>query len=157
MPAVKRAPDGIVVAADADVTCEGLAAAVTAVEAGTAWAVPHDRVVRLAADGHSHAERPYAPMIGGGIVVAHRDVLLDAPLDARFTGWGQEDECWGRALSCLYGKPWQGHADLVHFWHPPQERLSRGIGSDAGMALRRRYRKARNDPQAMRELLQEAR
>lgn len=167
MPAIAASTADIIVLADADVICTGTGLAVGQVARGKPWAIPHDRVVRLdqaateqlletGVEGETHAERPHAPMIGGGILVARRDVLLDAPLDPRFVGWGQEDDCHGRALRSLYGEPWQGSSDLLHLWHPPQQRQSRSIGSDESWALRRRYRSARNDPAAMRELLREA-
>lgn len=167
MPAVEQSRSDTVVLADADVFCPTTALALDAVREGAAWAVPHDRVARLdqpsterllsgCADDPVYVERPYPPMLAGGLLVAQREVLLDVPLDARFTGWGQEDESWGYALTCLHGPPWQGTGELVHLWHPPQERQSRAIGSDEGWQLRRRYRRARNDPDAMRQLLQEA-
>lgn len=166
MPVIDQCGADVVVLADADVFSAGVEAAVEAVTLGAAWAVPHDRVLRLdqasteqlllsGEPGTSYVERPYPPMIGGGLLVARRDVLLEVPLDRRFIGWGQEDECHGRALRCLHGEPWRGRADLIHLWHPPQERQSRAIGSDESWALGRRYRRARNDPDAMRELLRE--
>lgn len=46
--ALRRAPDGILVVADADVMCDGVGTAVEAVATGAArWAVPHLRVNRL--------------------------------------------------------------------------------------------------------------
>ena len=74
----------------------------------------------------------------------------------RIRGWGQEDEAWSIALHCLYGEPWRGDRDLVHYWHPPQPRMSRIIGSVEGQQLRKRYRDAQNDPAAMRALIKEA-
>jgi hypothetical protein len=64
------------------------------------------------------------------------------PLDARFTGWGQEDMAWGWALTRVLGAPWHGLAPLLHLWHPPQERSTRVVGSSAGMRLWERYRRA---------------
>lgn len=168
MPAVEQSRSDTVVLSDADVFCPNVGKALESVIRGAAWAVPHNRVVRLderateqllagADAGSSYAEPPYAPMIGGGLLVARRDVLLEAPLDGRFVGWGQEDECHGRALRCIFGEAWQGRGELVHLWHPPQARKSRSIGSDESWALRRRYRRARSDPAAMRALLEEAR
>jgi hypothetical protein len=157
MPLVRKCSLQVVIVADADVYCDGLREAVEAVRAGVPWAVPHKRVVRLDAKGTGHDEPPYEPLIGGGLLVARRDVLRDVPLDSRFRGWGGEDESWGLALRCLFGEPWQGKSDLIHLWHPPQERMTRRIGNEANWQLRRRYRRARGDPAAMRELLQEAR
>ena len=156
MPAVEASCAEIVVVHDADVACGGLPAALRAVESGAPWAIPHLNVHRLNADG-GEEQRPYRGIEGGGIVVARRPTLLEIPLDPRFAGWGQEDESWGVALNVLAGKPWRGKAPLYHFWHPPQQRLSRTRGSREGWNLRREYFRARSDPDRMRALVQEAR
>jgi hypothetical protein len=147
---------------------DGLAAAVGAVEAGVGWAVPHRYVHRLsegataallngqAWDGIPLAEREYVGVDGGGFVVARRETLLDAPLDPRFVGWGQEDTSWAAALDCLAGGHWRGDADLIHLYHPPQERMTRTRGSRASWALYRRYHATRVRPDAMRALIDEA-
>lgn len=156
----------VIVVQDADVLID-LQPAIEAVKAGAKWAVPHTRVLRLSekatdavlagADpcGLELVQRPYVGVVGGGCVVARREVLLDVPMDERFTGWGQEDEAWGMALKTLHGKPWRGDQDLYHLWHPPQDRMDRKRGNREGYALRQRYAKSRN-PQAMRELVEEA-
>ena len=165
-PAVEASTADVVVVADADVWCDATTTAVTAVEQGAAWAVPHKFVHRLdeastanvyaggGFDGGSLVERPYRGHVGGGIVIVRRDAYLDVPLDPRFGGWGQEDDAWGHALTVMYGKPRRGVAPLFHLHHPPQPRRSRAIGSEAGAALCRRYRAARH-PDAMRQLLDE--
>lgn len=169
--AVRECDAEIVIQADADVWCDGLERAVYALVCGKAsWAVPHRLVHRLGESattavlqgaewrGQSDlAQRPYEGLWGGGIVVARREALLDCPIDPRFQTWGQEDESWALALHCLYGKGWRGTADLVHLFHPPQERLSRRRGSRESWALRQRYHAARRSPDAMRALLEEAR
>lgn len=169
MPAVRRAEDGLVIVADADVWTDGLQRAMSAVVCGAAsWAVPHLMVKRLSIDGTDRLlrggspqasdldQRPYQGVYGGGIVVAHRKTLLDVPLDPRFTGWGQEDQSWGQALLAIEGPAWRGDADLWHLWHPPPQRMSRIRGSQEGWALRRRYVYAsRTGPQAVRDLLKE--
>lgn len=168
-PAVAAAPDGIVVVADADVWCDGLPRAVEAVGGGAPWAMPHRLVHRLTPDATSllvagtgqaqrleTTERPYRGVLGGGIVVAHRDALRAAPLDPRFVGWGQEDISWAIALHTLAGRCWRGSADLLHLWHPPQSRMSRRVGSHDGHHLHRRYLAARRDPALMRALIREA-
>lgn len=170
-PAVAASTADVVVVADADVWCDGLDAAITAVQAGAAWAVPHHRVMRLTAAstaavlaGADHrdagamrlAERPYPGVAGGGLVVARRDVLEEVPLDARFVGWGREDQAWGAALSVLHGKPWRGIEPLLHLWHRPQERPSRSRGCTTSERLWRRYQAART-PAAMRTVIGEAR
>lgn len=165
-PALQRASAEIVVVADADVWCQETAAAVEAVRAGAAWAVPHRGVFRLTEEGTGRLldgevewgpldQNAYLGTLGGGIVVARRETLLDCPLDPRFLGWGHEDECWGIALSALHGRPWRGKVPLVHLWHPPQQRLTRRKGSAPSMNLHRRYSAAVDDPDRIRRLLAE--
>lgn len=166
--AVGDADDGLVVLADADVWSDHVAAAVAEVEAGHTWAIPHRRVFRL--DKHATDavldgaipdrrlgldELPYVGCPAGGMLVTHRDVLLDVPLDPRFVGWGGEDRAHGWALRILYGGPWRGNEPLWHLWHPPQPRESRNRGNATNEALRARYEAIRSDPDAMRQLLQE--
>lgn len=158
MPEIRSSDAEIVVVADADVWTDGLSAAVTAVKDGAPWAMPHTEVHRLSKDGRGLAQEPYRGALGGGIVVAPRQTLLDIPLDPRFVGWGQEDHSWGLALTTLAGIPWRGEATLTHFWHPPQERITRKYGSVESKALYLRYvTAARTDPRAMRDLIEEIR
>ena len=172
-PAVAAADADIVIVADADVWTTGTAAAVASIEAGAPWAIPHTNLYRLTReatadvvngaepdlrdieiDRHGH-RRPYVGYAGGGTVIALRDTLLDVPLDPRFVGWGQEDMSWALALACLRGQPVRQPDDMVHLWHPPQQRANRKIGSLEGKLLHRRYTNARRDPCAMRALLDE--
>ncbi len=166
-PVLEASNAEVVIVADADVFCEGLERCVYAIVSGlAAWGMPHRKVLRLDDDGATafmagaaptgFAQRPYEGVWGGGIVVGQRSALLEAPLDHRFTLWGQEDVSWALALDTLCGQGWRGDADLVHLFHPPQERLTRQKGSREGWDLYLRYRKARRDPEAMRELLEEA-
>ena len=156
VPTLERSEAAIVIVHDADVSCDGIPEAVQAVEDGAPWALPHLRVHRLTEHGLPE-RRPYDGIKGGGIVVARRETLLEIPLDPRFVGWGQEDHSWGLALRVLAGAPWRGTADLVHHWHPPQERLCRKRGSEAGWRLFRRYWRARANPKDMRRIVEEAR
>jgi hypothetical protein len=171
-PMVAAASAPVVVVADADCWSVDVPAAVEAVAAGEAeWAVPMHRIRRFnreftvrvlgGADPDRHTstsleERVYHARDGGGIVVARRDVLVDVPLDPRFEGWGGEDVSWGTALRCLHGRPWRGTADLWHLWHPPQPRSDRVVLTQANDALARRYDHARNNPDVMRALVDEA-
>ena len=169
MPVVWSSCADVVLVADADVWTDDIYEAVAEVQAGAAWAVPHRGVYRLTEQATRElvlgepwehletVERPYLGVEGGGIVVIHRSLLLQVPLDPRFVGWGQEDESHGIALRTLLGPPWRGKAPLAHLWHPPQSRISRTRGSEEGWRLRRRYLKAQRDPRAMRALLEEAR
>ena len=155
----------ILVVADADCWTDGVEAAVRAVEAGAAWAIPHHLVHRLTAAatadvlrglplGGRTVQRPYPGYPGGGITVVRRDVYAEVPLDPRFLGWGQEDESWAHALTVLAGRPWRGTAPLWHLWHPPQPRRSRRWGSTESRRLYERYRAAAA-PDDVRALLAE--
>lgn len=175
--AIRDQPGDILVVSDADVWCPGVAEAIQHVRDGAAWAVPHTKVYRLSQEATAEVltgEEPheamaldpfkpdlpgiaYAGVLGGGIVVLRRDVYDDCPLDQRFVGWGQEDEAWGLALTCLHGPPVRLTHPLWHLWHPPQPRQSRGIGSDEGKALYKRYSRAKRRPEQMRALIEEGR
>jgi hypothetical protein len=157
----------VIVVADADVWCEGLTAAIDAVRAGAAWAIPHKLVHRLdvaataafyetGTPGPGRTQHPYSGHAGGGLVVLRRDTYLRIPIDPRFVGWGQEDDSWAMALQRITGRPWRGTADLIHLWHPPQPRLSRRWGSQDGRDLYERYRRIRT-AEAMERLLAEIR
>lgn len=169
-PAVAASDADVVVMADADVWCDGIPAAIDALGSEFRWAVPHRGLFRLnkeasaqvftgapLSDALALEERSQLGTIGGGIVVAEREALLEAPMDPRFVGWGQEDTCWAHALTCLVGPNWRptGYSPLFHFHHPPQARMSRAVGSPAGRRLHRRYAAARRDPAQMRRLIEE--
>ena len=166
--ALPRARGDILVVADADVWVPGIAEAVRQLEQYS-WAVPHwlvyrlteeasrpDRIEREGWDGPT-VERPYVGYEGGGMVVLPRDLYVDAPLDPRFRGWGQEDEAWALALRTIGGPPWRGTAPLYHLWHPPQARLSRRFGSSESIALFDLYRVAAGHREAMDQVLAEPR
>ena len=164
-----RATGDMLVIADADVWVDPTAA----VEACQTWAVPHLKVHRLSERSTAQVlageewrglpldqtnqrdRKPYRGQPGGGVTVIRRDIYEQCPIPC-IRGWGQEDEAWSIALHCLFGEPWRGDSDLVHYWHPPQPRMSRIIGSVEGQQLRKRYRDAQNDPAAMRALIKEA-
>lgn len=148
------------------------------------WATPHRRVYRLTPEATGRVlgggplpsttvfrpprppnRRPrigrspdiveaHTAMLGGGIVVLSRRLYTEVPMDPRFVGWGGEDGAWGSALSVLAGRPFRGADPLFHLWHPPQERISRAVGSMEGRDLARRYR-ATTAPDDMRALLAE--
>lgn len=174
-PAVEASSADIVVVNDADCWTPSLVEAVAAVKDGAAWGMPHYKVFRLSEQSTTRliegagweeftrnrkgllSRRAYPAVWGGGIVVARRDVLLEARMDPRFLDWGNEDTSWARALSCLFGDGWRGSAPLLHLWHPPEPRIADDRGSPEGWQLFLRYNKARRDPVAMRALLEEAR
>lgn len=171
-PAARASSAEVLLLADADVWCAGVGFAVDAVLGGERWAVPHTGVFRLSERSSAAVlvgadlnedldlDQPaYKGIVGGGLVVARREVLREVPLDQRFVGWGGEDHSLGLALDALYGRPWRGKVPLFHLWHPPQQRLSRRDGSLEGRQLLRRYAAAhrKQQPDPMRALIEEAR
>lgn len=168
-PAIEASTADVIVVADADVWCDGIPDAIAAVETTAVWAVPHLYLLRLSEaatanvlagaaleDQDDFAERPYRGHPAGTLFVIRRQAYLDAPLDSRFVGWGQEDDAANLAWTLLFGKAWRGKANCFHLWHPPQPRRSRGIGNQANFDLYRRYKIARSDPARMRQLVEEA-
>jgi hypothetical protein len=168
--ALSRADGDVLVVADADVWTDGAGEAVRHVQSGAAWAVPHWRVCRLDKPsteavlagaplgiGHGYDRKPYMGRRGGGMVVLSRTLYDAVPLDARYLGWGREDDSWALALRALAGKEWRGLEDLWHLHHRPQKQPGNGRGSADSEALYRRYVAAKTDPDAMRSLLDETR
>ncbi len=167
-----RTTADVIVVSDGDVYCDPTAA-VAAVASGQPWAIPHELVHRLSADSTEKAlagadwrglplsadnpqdRRPYRGNETGTLFVIRRDVLDDVPPDVRFVGWGHEDTAYAYALRILVGAPWRGSDDLVHLWHPPQERATRRLGNPASKQLEERYRAARRNPTLMRALVDE--
>lgn len=171
-----RSDADVLVIADSDSWCDSVNLAVMAVAMGTApWAVPHRLIHRLSAESTEQVytgadwhhlplstdnrqdRKPYVGNEAGTLLVIRRDVLFDVPPDVRFIGWAREDKAWSYALRLLVAPPWRGDGDLVHLWHPPQERPSRVKGSPASEALYRRYVRVRRNPAGMRTLIDETR
>lgn len=167
---LRRADGAIVVVADADVWCDGAGMAVEAVHRGAPWAIPHGLVYRLNEQSTEAVlgggtpttalpaltRAPYRGVEGGGIAVLPRTLYRKAPLDPRFTGWGQEDLSWALALNTVAGRPWRGVAPLWHLWHEPQARLNPHVGSQQSHRLHVRYQyAAKAGPDAVRVLLAE--
>lgn len=155
-----------VLVADADVWCHGLEAATAHLDEHE-WVIPHKGVFRLSQEATDQVlagaepsedmpldQRAYPGTPGGGMVLTHTETFRRVPLDPRFDGWGQEDESWGLALFMLAGHPWRGKAPMFHLWHPPQDRMTRRVGSVAGRQLQRRYNRAAS-PQDMQVLIDE--
>lgn len=132
----------IVVIADADciVNPDALRASVSAVQSGSAWAMPHTMVHRAnealtkvfcgqlattlplipAAVQCDRAPHDSAP--GGGIVVMRRvDYDAIGGIPQSFKGWGSEDKALALLCETLLGSCAQGKFPLVHLWHPPQQ------------------------------------
>lgn len=164
---LRRTDGGIIVIADADVWCDGLHDSIDAVADGAWWSIPHHTVHRLTEDATAQfmadgkptdtIERPYKGRAGGGIAVIRRAVWEQTPMDPRFAGWGGEDDAWNLAVCSVFDKPARFDADLWHLWHPPQSRMTRGKGTEANWALQQRYLIARRSPDAMEQLITEAR
>lgn len=166
---LKRATGEIIIVADADSFC-GRAVLELAVDYAThvPWVMPHAVVERLGPEAterilagpvidqpaREHALRHDAP-VGGGIVVARREVLDAVPLDPRFVGWGGDDISWGRALDVLAGRHVNLGASLWHLHHPPSS--NRRQATPETEALAGRYLDAAGDPVAMQKLADEAR
>lgn len=171
--AARGCTSDVLVVADADVWCDGIADAVEAVEEGAPWAVPHRLIHRLSFAStidvltgsdwqglplsldNAQDRRPYPGNEAGTLLVLSRQTFEQVPPDRRFVGWGQEDVAWALALRVLVGPPVRFDHDLVHLWHPPQERKNRVVGNDVSLALLRRYRRA--DRTAMQALVDESR
>jgi hypothetical protein len=167
--ALDRADGDLLVIADADVWCDGVGQAVTAVQGGAPWAVPHGKVHRLTAPATALvlegtdpaaivgglARGRYGGVEGGGMAVLTRALYEQAPIDPRFRSWGQEDESWGAALTVVAGKRWRGVTPLWHLWHPPEPRLNQHVGNATSWALHVRYQVASRSQEAMRRLLAE--
>lgn len=144
------------------------------------WAVPHETLYRLtgettervlagswptgriSAPKQDLSERHYTGHAGGGITVIGRELLHGVPLDPRFVGWGPEDGSWAGALGALVGKPYRGHAGLLHLWHLPAPRPNRHGGDPASVWMTETYstavaRARHGSSQQLRTLLAEAR
>lgn len=176
---IAKASGEIIIVADADVVCGGIAKAVAALEAGAPWVIPHGLVHRLsptatalavladqgpakgaehdAATNYRNTERPYTGWAGGGLVVIWRSAWDIAPIDPRFVGWGQEDAAWALCLDVLIGRHVRLNADLYHLWHPPQPRRDRRVGNSANETLWTRYKRCLGRPDRMAALVAEGR
>lgn len=164
----------MLIVADGDVLAPParLREAVALVAVGAApWAIPYSQVHRLlrrsseafmregrSAPEHGPFERPpYTGTEGGGIVVLPTATWDDVGgVDPRFTGWGGEDLAFGWTLRTLHGTPTRTAGALLHLWHPHAAGGPRNRPPDRGSAaLLERYRRARDDPAAMRALIAE--
>jgi hypothetical protein len=167
--AFRQASGDVLVIADADciVPPDALNEAVRMVAVGKVqWVVPHRLVRRLTEPqstqyrdtGHvprGSLDRPlYAGIAGGGIVVLTRTAYLDIDgIDPRFEGWGGEDVAFGWTLMHFAGHHERLRTDLIHLWHPHQSTHRKPESSD----LWARYKAARDDPGALRDLIEERR
>lgn len=145
--ALSRTTADVLVVADADCLVEASALewAVAQVQCGTAWAIPHRLVYRLAqsvtdsylATGATIttealflaplARAPYDGFAGGGMFVVRRvNYEATGGIPRAFRGWGGEDEALATILDTLIGPHVRGTAPLIHLWHvaQPTKRLS---------------------------------
>lgn len=171
--AAERTDADVLVVCDADCLVSPLAlnAAVSAVQEGAAWAVPHRLVYRLTYDvtagvlqgppsvhpgvlAPREVQRaPYEGLPGGGLFVVSRKAWETVGgFDPRFEGWGSEDASLGYALDTLAGLHVRGQVALWHLYHPQQDKTT---AMDESQRLEARYLAANGDPEAMRALVAE--
>jgi hypothetical protein len=167
--AIDRASGDRLVMHDADVRVHNLNDALNAgrvvVPHRTVWRLTHPETERFKAGGQAPFDTvrdPYPGRPCGGVLILDRNVWDEIPMDHRFQNWGQEDDSWALALDTILGTDLERDrlaADLIHLWHPDSPRMAPGsaYGSEANVALWRRYRDASGNPTAMRALLDEAR
>ena len=167
-PAIAASRADVIIAADADsyVTDDHLRRGIDHAATG-GWAMLYAEVRRYSQTTTTailagrplprpRLERgPYPALPGGGIVIAHRDAWATVGgLDPRFRGWGGEDHALGLALRILVGDAHrQRGAALTHLWHPPAPAHRKPSADSKRLAAR--YRAARRDPDAMRQLIGE--
>lgn len=167
-----RTTADVLVVADADVWCDGVDDLI-ALAATHGWAIPN-LLHRLSPDSTDQVldgapwrglplstdnpqdSKPYRVHPGGTLLVLTAAAFDAAPPDPRFVGWGQEDDAWACALLTLVGRPARAEGDVVHLWHPPQERRTRSVGNEANRRLLQRYQRAKRHPDRIRTLLEEA-
>lgn len=171
--------ESIVVVSDADVICPDVETAVDVINdrswSTCNWAMPYRTAYRLTEaatilvnelkwfppltqnrfDIAGLVNEVYPGSSGGGIVAMRGHALNDVPLDPRFAGYGHEDHSWSLALHMLKGAPYLGGGPLWHLWHPPQDRVAWGVGSEGNRALYTQYRQA-TTPALMRHLINDA-
>ncbi len=99
-------------------------------------------------------EEPNLQVLGGGALPIKRKIGLEYPMDIRFYGWGKQDIAWGILLRNFF-KVTRLELDMVHLWHPPQERVARYVGNEHNEKLVRRYFDAQRDREKFSEILKE--
>lgn len=164
---LEAATADVVVVADGDsyVSAPDFDAGVAAAQKH-GWAMPHSTVKRLTLQSTHDvvngrdvppklAKATYNALPGGGIVMATRDTWATVRgFDPRFRGWGGEDHALGLALMTLVAPhARRTRAPLWHLWHPPAADAYQP--SDDTRVLDGRYRRARRNPDAMRDLIGE--
>lgn len=177
--AVRRVQDAdVLVISDADVLieCRFLLEAIERVGSGQAnWSTPFRKIFRLteaatrrvfsenrcpfeiAKEPNALLERPYTHEAAGGVIVIRAATWRETPLDPNFLGFGSEDYAWADALNLFCGpRESIAQSDLIHFYHPPQVRMSRSMGSRASLDLRIAYRRSKFSVPGMEALLARA-
>lgn len=170
--AAECATGGVLVIADADmlVNDRAIRRALEHLDNGAAWVVPYRSVYRLSksvtrrltAGEIKPIPTPLCPNLlerrahrgpaGGGIVIVRAaDFHRVGGIDPAFTGWGGEDEAFGRALDTLIGPHIRLDYPAWHLWHRTLRPAS-GRGSDANERLAGMYLDAVGDRPAMAAL-----
>lgn len=93
----------------------------------------------------------------GGVLAFSRETWETVGgYDERFDGWGFGDVAFWNACQTLVAPERRLEGDILHLWHPRDQRSYPGSGFyEAGSELSRRYKAAAGDEVAMRNLLAE--
>lgn len=162
---LKKSSAKVVIIADADVWAPNIQ---TLIHDDVKVVKPGKMVFRLTEDAtirfingvvenfeeEEFSEPPLEQVLGGGMIVVNREIALEYPMDRRFYGWGKQDISWGYLLKSIVGEE-VGDLNMVHLWHPPQERRGRFLSNEDNEKLFSRYIKARKDKEKMLEILKE--
>jgi hypothetical protein len=173
--AILRVGTPIVIVADADCWIHEIQdAADLLVSKSLPFVIPHSRVhrlnkkttrmyvngeislkstLKLAVSNYNLEEKSYPGKPGGGIIIAQKKLLQLVPFDIEFKGWGREDESWYLAAATYTGCRIGLNNRLVHFYHPPQHRITRKQGSEATERRYNLYKGAYGKPVAMQQLI----
>jgi len=105
-----------------------------------------------------HVKQDHRDSVSGAYVVSRPVWDAVGGFDETFRGWGWEDVAFKLATETIAGYDMVRIAgDLWHLWHPvTAERDEKRPEFQANRERARRYRAAKHDPAAMRDLLDEA-
>lgn len=164
---VKRAGDGVVVIADADIipNREALLSAIAAARAGGFHlgydyyrALMRESTERLLARGGDPSKLPVShdsTDSTAGIIVIRTDEWWRAGgMDERFYGWGWEDSAFACQVRTFLG-PLTWHKGTVHhLWHPSEVRV-KSESYQKNKQLYEKYAAAEGNPPAMAAIFAE--
>lgn len=163
--AVRQAGSGIVIVCDADSIPErdAIEAAIEAASDGCLH-LPYTVFQGLSREHTLRVLMQDYPLAGGkvdlvstwsvgGCIVIDHDAYFDAGgQDEGFVGWGGEDVAFFHACETLLGPHTRHDGTLFGLWHPSE--MNKRSPQYRKMAQRQnRYRAARGNPDAMRELI----